>query len=135
SHAHEQWGDNPSKSAASPRQFERCNAEVSLLGTTFQVLKTSQEQLVCFLAKTIGRDDKPSDKADQSSQYCCGSQSDRGCVETSGDVIRKTFRTNRGNSSRLFIRPGRSLISLPGSGNRVDASQINNFRSDTTPTL
>jgi len=34
------------------------------------------------------------------------SQLGRRCVETSGDVIKKTLRANRGNLSRFFTKPG-----------------------------
>ncbi len=46
------------------------------------------------------------------------SQLGRRCVETSGDVIRKTLRANRGNLSRFFTRPEgfHSLVSFSGLG-------------------
>ena len=46
-------------------------------------------------------------------------------LETSEDVIRKTLRTNRGNLSRFFTKPGR-VHSFPfrGLGDGIDVRQI-----------
>lgn len=71
--ADEEPSNDRTVAPAGPGQLKGRDSEVPLLGSALQVLEAGKKQLVRLLPEGEGRNNQPSDEADQCGDYGCGS--------------------------------------------------------------